>query len=46
MSKTEIKQEIALVKQKLMNDNLGNIERSELMIALIALYECAMKASE
>ena len=43
MSSFEIINEIALVKQKLMNSDLGVIERNELMVALIALYESAIK---
>ena len=43
MSKLEMKQEIALIKQKLLNTDLGQIERNNLLIALIALYESAIK---
>lgn len=44
MSKLEIVQEIALIKQKLMNTEVGSIERNNLVVALIALYESALKS--
>jgi hypothetical protein len=46
MSKLEIKQEIAIVKQKLLNSDIGQIERTDLMVCLLALYESAMKDEE
>ncbi len=42
MSKLEIKQEIAAIKRKLLSPKLGQIERNNLLIALIALYESAI----
>lgn len=42
MSKLEIKQEIAAIKRKLLNPEIGQLERGDLLIALIALYESAI----
>lgn len=42
MSKLEIRQEIAAIKQKLLNPEIGQLERGDLLIALIALYESAI----
>ena len=44
MSKLEMLHEIAAIKQKLLNNNIGLVERNNLLIALIALYESAVKA--
>jgi hypothetical protein len=46
MSKQDMIREINLIKMKLMNERLGTLERSELMVALIALYESAIKLKE
>ena len=39
MTKQDMLNEIQVVKSKLMNTNIGQIERSNLLIALIALYD-------
>jgi hypothetical protein len=42
MSKQEAVNEINLLKQKMLNDNLTQIEYNRCLVALIALYESAL----
>jgi len=46
MSRVEIRQEIVAIKWKLLRDDLGQIERTNLLIALIELYESAINQGE
>ena len=39
MSKIEVKNEIAMIKMKLLNSNITQCEYNNLLVALIALYE-------
>lgn len=46
MNKNEILGEISLIKRKLTDDMLGLIQRTELLVALLSLYDSYIKLVE
>lgn len=46
MNKNEILLEISIIKHKIASESLGVIQKSELLVAILSLYDSYVKVSE